>query len=331
MNETTRMGVVQRVRDLTADRKRARRLECAFGTQELAEIGSDDKAHREVEAPGDLAGVVHRHNVRMLERHSKLRLPREALAEAFVDSELGRHELERDRSLQPQVVGAEDDAHPAVSDLLLDPIAEKLGPNLHLRRRGRERLGDPRRLERRKLARESSDVELVEPLVALEVLEAVRAEIADRDACEPALQELASRVREENLPTVGDGADAGRAVDSKADVPFLPDDRLSGMQTHSYAQLGVVWPRVLGERPLGKHGSAQRGVRALEREQKRVALVVDLSAALCFDGPPQNLVVLGEHRDVALAELLHEPRRAGDVREEERDRAGRQLDEASSS
>src|SRR5262245_46134818 len=240
MNETTRMGVVQRVRDLTADRKRARRLECAFGTQELAEIGSDDKAHREVEAPGDLAGVVHRHNVRMLERHSKLRLPREALAEAFVDSELGRHELERDRSLQPQVVGAEDDAHTAMPDLLLDPIAEELGSDLHLRRRGRERLGDPRRLEWWKLALEAGDVELVEPLVALEILEAVRAEVADRDAREPALQQLASRVREENLPAVGDGTDAGRAMDAKADVTFLSDDRLSRMQSHPDAQRGAV-------------------------------------------------------------------------------------------
>ena len=68
----------------------------------------------------------------MLERHGELRLAGEALVEALVERELGRDELQRDRPLQPQVVGAIDDAHPAPADQLLDPVAEEVGSDLDL-------------------------------------------------------------------------------------------------------------------------------------------------------------------------------------------------------
>ena len=91
------------------------------------QVRSLDEAHREVEAAVDVARVVDRHDVRVLERHGELRLAREALAEALVERQLGRHQLQRDRPLQPQVVGAVDDAHPTAADQLVDPIADELG------------------------------------------------------------------------------------------------------------------------------------------------------------------------------------------------------------
>ena len=132
MDETFRVCRIQGVRDLAADGERAGRVERALGAQERPQIRSLDEAHREVEATVDVACVVDRHDVRVLERHGELRLAREAFAEALIERQLGRHELQRDRPFQPQVVGAVDDAHAAAADQLLDPIADEVGADLDL-------------------------------------------------------------------------------------------------------------------------------------------------------------------------------------------------------
>ena len=127
MDEAARVRRIQSVRDLAADGERAGRLERALRAEQRAQVGSLDVAHRQVEAPVDVARVVDRHHVRVLERHCELRLAREARTEALIQRELGRHQLQRDRPFQPQVVGAVDDAHPATADQLVDPIADELG------------------------------------------------------------------------------------------------------------------------------------------------------------------------------------------------------------
>ena len=126
VHEALRMGGVQCARDLSADRQRPGRLERMLGAQQLCEVGSDDEAHGQVEAAVDIACVVDRHDVRMLERHRELGLPGEPLAETLVERELGRDELERHCPLEPQVVGAVDDAHPAAADHVLDPVADEV-------------------------------------------------------------------------------------------------------------------------------------------------------------------------------------------------------------
>ena len=138
MDETLRVRRIQGLRDLAADGKRPGLVERPFGAEERPQVCSLDVAHREVEATVDVAGVVDRHNVRVLERHGELRLAREALAEALIQRQLGRHQLQRDRPFQPQVEGAVDDAHPAAADQLVDPIADELGadPDLCLSAHG---------------------------------------------------------------------------------------------------------------------------------------------------------------------------------------------------
>ena len=91
--------------------------------------------HREVQAAVDLAGAVDRHDVRMLERRCELGFAQEAVVEALVEREIGRDELQRDGSLQPQVERAVDDAHPAAADLRLDPVAEELVADQNVRHR----------------------------------------------------------------------------------------------------------------------------------------------------------------------------------------------------
>ena len=89
----------------------------------------------------------------MFERHRELGLADEALAQAFVDRQLGCHQLECDRSPEPQVVGSIHDAHAALTDPLLDPVTEELGADLDLGRGGRQRLCYAPGIQRRKLLR----------------------------------------------------------------------------------------------------------------------------------------------------------------------------------
>jgi hypothetical protein len=132
MDETLGMCRVQGVRHLAADRKPTGWLERTLRSQERPQIRSLDVTHRQVEATVHIACVVDRHHVRVLERHGELRLAGEAGVEALVEGQLGRDELQRDSPFQPQVVGSEDHAHAALTDQLLDPIAEELGSGLDL-------------------------------------------------------------------------------------------------------------------------------------------------------------------------------------------------------
>ena len=96
-----------------------------------SQIVAVHEPHREIDAAVDVARVVDRDDVRVLERHHELRLAREALAEAIVARQGRRDELERNRPLQAQVVRPVDDAHPAAADQLLDPVAEEVGADVN--------------------------------------------------------------------------------------------------------------------------------------------------------------------------------------------------------
>ena len=76
--------------------------------------------------------------------------------------------------------------------------------------------------------------------------------------------------------------------------------------------------------PLAGRGDGAR--RGREGDEERVALRVDLDAAVRGEGVAQHAPVLGERLRVRLGpERVQQPRRALDVREEERDGAGREL------
>src|SRR4029453_13125728 len=76
---------------------------------------------------------------------------------------------------------------------------------------------------------------------------------------------------------------------------------------------------------LGEHSRAECRVGPFEREEERVALVVDLAAVLLLDGPAQDSMMLSQDGGMRLAQLLQKPGRAFDVGEEERDCAGWQF------
>jgi hypothetical protein len=123
VHEAERVRGGEAGRDLGHDPHGVCGVERPVGADERAEVGALDEAHGQEERPFDLAGLVDRDDVRVVDRGRELRLALEALAEARVVSALGRDQLERDRSLQDELRRAIDDAHAAAARALLDAVA----------------------------------------------------------------------------------------------------------------------------------------------------------------------------------------------------------------
>ena len=81
VDEPGRVSGVERAADLLGDRERLLRGERAALPEERPQARAVDVAHREVEDAFDLARVVDRDHVRVVERGGELRLAEEAGAE----------------------------------------------------------------------------------------------------------------------------------------------------------------------------------------------------------------------------------------------------------
>lgn len=110
-------------------------------------------------------------------------------------------------------------------------------------------------------------------------------------------------------PPVCERGDTRAAMDVGADVPLPGRRGRARVQTHPHSD------RPTGQRPLsGKSGGGRAGHRR-ERDEERVALRVDLDAAVRGECRPQRGAVLGEGLRVGLrSERVQEPRGAFDVR-----------------
>ncbi len=80
----------------------------------------------------------------------------------------------------------------------------------------------------------------------------------------------------------------------------------------------ILHPRLTRvERSLRVLRRGQGVVRVGEREEEGVALRAELDPAVAADRIPNQPVVLGKSVDVLTPELLEQPRRSFDVREQE--------------
>jgi hypothetical protein len=80
-----------------------------------------------------------------------------------------------------------------------------------------------------------------------------------------------------------------------------------------------------GERSLGRERRLDGVPCPPERDEERIPLRVYLLPPGVLESLAQEPLMVGEHLHVALAELLHQGRRALDVRKEEGDRTARQV------
>jgi hypothetical protein len=103
------------------------------------------------------------------------------------------------------------------------------------------------------------------------------------------------------------------------------DDRLAGVHADPDAHLAVLRPLVLGKGPL-RLGRSERGIACTREDvEERVALRVDLLAAVGAECSAYQPAVLGADVGPALAERACEPSGSLDVREDEGDRSTPQV------
>jgi hypothetical protein len=129
--------------------------------------------------------------------------------------------------------------------------------------------------------------------------------------------ETSRRLGEDDLAPVCGRGDAGSAVDVHADVALVGDDRLAGVDADAHANRAGFQ----GAARVGGGRDCVGGTR--EGNEEGIALRVDLDSALGSAGLSDQPPMLGECLRVRLcAQLVEQPGRALDVREEERDSAG---------
>ena len=210
-----------------------------------------------------------------------------------------------------------DEREQAAAGVLQQPVDRfELRRAADERRSRQRKVLHPRldRLQQRELARQTLDLELVDALGRAQVLEPVRAEVAYL-----VVDERASRLRKQYLAAVADGCDARASVHVDSDVSLLGYTRLAGVEPHPDAD------RPIGQAALGVHGRGSRVRRPRERHEERVTLRIDLDTVVGRTGRAHDPAMIVERIAVPVAELVQQPRRPLDVREEERHHSTREL------
>ncbi len=136
------------------------------------------------------------------------------------------------------------------------------------------------------------------------------------------LHELTRRRGEEDLTAVGRATDPGRAMDGEADIALPGRIRLARVDADPDAYVLPVGPLVPRQRALDRDGSRHGIGRAPKRSEERIALRVNLVAAVLGESLTNEPLLLAQNLAVALAtQPLEELRRALDVGEQKRDGA----------
>ena len=182
-------------------------------------------------------------------------------------------DLERETRLA-RAAGAGDGHEPDAPEQILD--LELLDHASDERMRRLRQVRSVEAPERRKRA----EPQLVDALRAGQVLQAVLAEIDDLVLVD---EQVARRVREENLPAVPGGRDPGGAVHVHAHIAVLRQQRLARMDAHPHADA------VLLQESLRRAGRARRIARPAEGDEEGVALGVDLDARRATPRPGARL------------------------------------------
>ena len=131
-----------------------------------------------------------------------------------------------------------------------------------------------------------------------------------------AAEEVACRLREQDLATMACCRDPCRAVNVDANVALVGYDWLSGVQANPNPD------RRVRQRLLRLHRRCERVLRTRKGDEEGVPLGVDLDSSVVHKCLPQKAPVFSERIRVPVPELLEQPRRPFDVREEKRDSAG---------
>ena len=157
-------------------------------------------------------------------------------------------------------------------------------------------------------------------------LKAVRSQVAQlQPGLQLSLDQTSRRLRDQDLASVRCAGDARSVMHVEPDV-FVPDQRrLARVQADADPERLTVFPGVACEGSLSGGGGQARVDGAREHAEERIAFSPQLVPVVAPERFPENLVVSGLRRRVAVAHLLHQPGGVLDVGEQEGDRAARQV------
>ena len=168
---------------------------------------------------------------------------------------------------------------------------------------------------RRKLALEAVGKKLVKVLRFRQVLQPVRTEVTHGEI----IEQVARRLREQHLASVTRRHQACTTVEVDTDVTLVGSTRLTGVDPHPH-----VHPRGC-KRALRLDCGLHRRPSRRERDQKRVPLRIDLHTAVCGGSLADQVPVIRQRLLLLAPELLQEPSRALNIREQKRDGACRKF------
>lgn len=126
VHEIVVMGGVERRCHLGGDTQGGRDRQWALAVQQGAQVQAGDVAHGDVEDAVGLAGFEDGHDVRVVDRGGHPRFVCETAPEGLVTGALGGDQLERDGTVEAQVLRAVDDGHATAADHALHPVAGDL-------------------------------------------------------------------------------------------------------------------------------------------------------------------------------------------------------------
>ncbi len=126
VHDVLAVAVVERGAHVDGDLERPALGQPAFVHEDLAQGPPVDVLHDDVgqrrAVPVVGAGVVNRHNHRMIQRGSSLRLATEAVLERRVAGQILAQHLDGDVAIEPDVTGAIDLGHAAVPEHFTEPV-----------------------------------------------------------------------------------------------------------------------------------------------------------------------------------------------------------------
>ena len=164
------------------------------------------------------------------------------------------------------------------------------------------------RAQRSEIRPQTGSGQLEDARRGIEVLEPKLAQLAEGEVVRRSFAHHRRHgTGDQDLPSMADRGDARGTMDLDADVVAVADDRLTDMQSHPDADLGVRRPLLAGQRTLAFGGGEQCLSRAGERDEERVPLGTDLVARMTFEGLPEEGPMAIEEPFVVLRSLLGEP------------------------
>ena len=191
----------------------------------------------------------------------------------------------------------------------------------HLCREVVQQLRVVQRPKRRESRRKAAGLKLEELLRPAEVLEPVEAEVPEGGAHRHRVAEQGGRRgREHDLAPVSDCRDPRTAVNVETDQSDRRLRRLAGVDAHPDPESFTGWPRIRNERPLHLDSRGHAGARRGEYREERIALGVNLLAAVRGQSRPDQPMMTGENLRVHLPQPPQHRRGTLDVGEQEGER-----------